>query len=828
MDTSPAELPEASAASAGPVNTSMTLRIRGMSCAACQRHVETALTSVPGVRSATVNLLAHTARVEAAQVLPTRDLIAAVEAAGYSASLPGAMAARSAAQENAGEGAAVGAQRRAGKEARNESKSEARKAAKNEEFQEGGYLLGWRALSALAAGVLAMLLSMPLMTAVHNGDPLTAWARRSMDGLSAAWWPKALMHLPAGPLRWVLGAMALLVMLFAAPEVYAAAWRAARHRATNMNTLVALGTLAAFAVSAVSTIRGEGEVYYEAVILILAFLLAGRWLEDRARHRATAALRSFALQSTGSARLLDVDAGASLEQLRSASETLLPADAVAVGDLLRVLPGDRLLLDGLVVDGRSGVDESMLTGEPLPVTRTAGDHVAGGTVNLDGVLVIRATAVGAESTLAQIARLLEDAQSTRAPMQRLADRVSAFFVPAVLLLAAATFAVWAVIGSTGSRHAGLGMALQVAVAVLIIACPCAMGLAVPAAITVSLGRAAQAGLLIKGGEALERLARIDTMALDKTGTLTEGRPEVRSFRLSPDAPFDDLTLLAWAASLERLTTHPLASAMVRFAQGKRVAEQALRLPVQDFAVLPGTGVRGVVEGHQIALGNAGLADSPGLDAFPAMLNPDAELGHATPLYMLVDGKVLAAFHATDILRASAAASVRELRRLDIGTVLLTGDVEPSATLIAAEAGIERIQAELLPAGKLEALRRLQQAGRRIAMVGDGINDAAALAAADVGFAMASGTDLAREAGDVLLLHADLNLLPLAVRLARRTVRVMRQNLGWAAVYNLVGLPVAAGALYPKYHVLLSPVLASAAMALSSVSVLLNSLRLRRL
>jgi len=618
--------------------------------------------------------------------------------------------------------------------------------------------------------------------------------------------------------RWFLLLLSLAVMVFAAPEIYTAAWRAARHRSTNMNTLVALGTIAAFVSSLASTIAPAAlarhglasDVYYEAVILILAFLLSGRWLEARARARATSALRGFAQLESSDARLLSPQA----TDFTTAPETLLPLDAIEAGDIIRVLPGDRIPLDGLILQGRSSVDESMLTGEPLPVTRSVNDHVSGGTVNLDGVLILRATAVGNTSTLAQMQRLLEQAQSSRAPMQHLADRASAIFVPTVLALALITFIVWCIYDSPAR-------ALSVAIAVLIIACPCAMGLAIPAAITVSIGAAAQRGLLIKGGESLERLSTIDTIALDKTGTLTEGRPRIAKFIPSPHAQLDTTTLLAYAVAAERLSTHPLAQAVVEF------AENHLKLPtpppIENFTIVPGTGLTATIAGHSLAIGNASLLNSD----VPSELAAPTNFAHATPLYLLYDHQPQAVFFAVDELRSTAITAVAELQKLHVHPIMLTGDIASSAAPIAREAHIDDVRAGLLPADKLSLIQALQSQGKKVGMAGDGINDAAALAQADAGLALAAGSDLAREAGDILLLHNDLRLIPAAISLARRTTHIMRQNLAWALIYNVIGLPIAAGVLYPRFHLLLNPVLASAAMALSSVSVLLNSLRLRR-
>lgn len=765
-----------------------TLQIAGMSCAACQHHVERALRSVPGVDSATVNLLSNSAQITSTNPLEPQPLIEAVRHAGYDAYLL--------------------------------SKAETIDASQSAP-EPREHALGLRVVLSLIAGAVAMLLSMPLMMANPSADPLLNLVARLLAPLT----PAALMSLPVQPLRWFLCALSLAVMLFAAPEIYLAAWRAARHRTTNMNTLVAIGTLSAFAASFLATLRATAstaDIYFESVILILGFLLAGRWLEARARRQATRSIRGFAQLTSATARLLDIDPATELPDYASAAETILPTDALASGDILRLLPGDRIPVDGVILSGRSSVDESMLTGEPLPVTRTIGDRLISGTLNLDGVLVLRATAVGSASTLAQMQRMLAQAQSSRAPMQRLADRVSAIFVPTILMLAALSFTAWAIALNTGGRHEGLAQPFAIAIAVLIIACPCAMGLAVPAAITVAIGRAARLGLLIKGGEAIERIAVIDTLALDKTGTLTEGKPRIAHFATIPDPVLPREDLLALAATVERASTHPLAEAVANFVTSQDPLHTAHA--ISDVEVLPGIGIRAQASNHKIEIGNASLLPARTLD--PALAAPQ-HIAYATPIYLLIDNQPQAVFFATDQLRPEAAATIRNLADLRIRALMLTGDTQLSAEAIAREAGIADVRASLLPAGKLAAIRELQSDRCRVGMAGDGINDAASLAQSDAGFAMAGGTDLAREAGDVLLLHSDLALIPAAIRLSRRAVRVMRQNLGWALVYNVIGIPIAAGVLYPHFHILLSPVLASIAMALSSVSVLTNSLRLRR-
>ena len=784
------------------------LNVQGMTCASCQIHVQRALEAVPGVTSASVNLMAHTAQVTTSLPVDASTLITDVHNSGYTASLPSADPA----------GAANMA---------------------TMDMEESH--LGLRTLLALLGGAVAMLLSMPLMmSSATSSDPLL----HAFAQVLAPLMPSILMDLPTQPVRWILCALALATMVFAAPEIYSAAWNAARHRSTNMNTTVALGTLAAFASSFVATIAPTyftrhglaSDVYFEAVIFILAFLLAGRWLEARARARATSALRGFTQLESSNARLLNLATNST--DYANAPETLLPLSAIEPDDLIRVLPGDRIPLDGLILYGRSSIDESMLTGEPLPITRSVGERVSGGTLNLDGPLVLRATAIGAASTLAQMQRLLSQAQSSRAPMQRLADRASAIFVPTVLGLASLTFAVWAIVENTNGHHEGFARALSIAIAVLIIACPCAMGLAVPAAITVSLGRAAQSGLLIKGGEALERLATVDTIALDKTGTLTEGRPRIAAFVLARTATLPAETLLTYAAAAERLSTHPLAQAVVAYYENSVISTEAKRSgethsstgepaaapTIENLITLPGTGLTATIANRKLALGNAALLTT----APPPELLAPANLANATPLYPLLDNIPQAVFFATDELRPTATLAIAQLNALHVHPVLLTGDIAASAAPIAQAAGIADIQSHLLPAEKLAAIRTLQSSGKKVAMVGDGINDAAALAQADAGLAMASGSDLAREAGDILLLHHDLRLIPLSIQIARRTTHIMRQNLGWAVIYNLIGIPLAAGVLYPHFHILLSPILASAAMALSSVSVLANSLRLRSL
>jgi P-type Cu+ transporter len=761
------------------------LQIAGMSCAACQIHVEKALQQTAGVQQVHVNLLTHTARVVGSA--PSEQLIAAVRSSGYDASLP---------------------------------------VSEAHDHKHGDASLPRKVLFPFIAGALAMLLSMPLMSAgaplrmTHEGplnmadangnDPLLGWVRGTLDPLMMRFTPW-LMHLPAMPLRWFLLALTLAVMAWAGAGIYRAAWQAARHRSTNMNTLVALGTGAAFVYSAAATIFPEffeqrglsADVYFESVILILAFLLLGNLLDERARHRTTDALRGFAALQPPTARIL-----------RDGAEVEVPLHAVITGDVLLVKPGERIPVDGVVTSGASGVDESLLTGESLPVAKKKDSAVIGGSMNLDGAIELRATTVGAEGMLAQMMRLMEQAQSAKAPMQRLADRASAIFVPSVLGIAAFTFLIWMLFDTPGR-------AIAVAIAVLVIACPCAMGLAVPAALTVAVGRAAQLGILIKSGEALERLANIDTVAFDKTGTLTIGQPQITGLYLE-DTTFSREQILRYAASLEARSEHPLAIAVVHYARVQLLTGENFPAP-KEFLALPGRGVSGEIDGHSILLGTSALLEE--VDAKPAPIAPTKY----TPLHMAIDGVHVATFEAEDTLRPEAAAAVAQLLALDIVVVMLTGDTLTAAHSIAEQAGIADVRSSLLPADKVAALQSLQDYGHSVAMVGDGVNDAAALAQANVGIAMGSGTDIARAAGGIVLLsneaHNGLIALAPAILLAQRTTRIMKENLGWAAGYNLLGLPIAAGVLYPAFGILLSPVVASAAMALSSTSVLMNSLRL---
>jgi Cu+-exporting ATPase len=624
-----------------------------------------------------------------------------------------------------------------------------------------------------------------------------------------------LYAVPTTALSYGLMALTAAIMLWAGRRFYVRAWKAFMHRSADMNTLIAIGTGAAFLFSAFATIAPEifvsrgiaPDVYYEAVIIIIAFILGGNALEARAKAGTSSAIRKLIDLRPATARVH-----------RNGVDLDVPLDEVREGDEIVVRPGERLPVDGAVLSGSSAIDESMLTGEPMPVTKSAGDRVVGGTINRAGSFTYRATTLGADSVLSQIVRLMRDAQGSRAPIQRLADRVSAVFVPTIIVISVATFVAWYFIADT----APLLRAFTAAVSVLIIACPCAMGLAVPTAVMVATGRGAEMGILIKGGESLERAGNATTVVLDKTGTITEGRPSVVS--IETRGRWTAEALLEVAASVESVSEHPLAAAITDSARARGIST----VRPEGFEAVAGKGATATVQGRAVAIGNASLMRDWGIDIEPlGSWAADRAARAETVVYVDVDGELAGALAIADAIRATSKAAVSRLHAMGVETVLLTGDVASTADAVARETGIGRVIAGVMPAGKVDAIRELQGQDRTVLMVGDGINDAPALARADVGVAMGSGTDVAIEAGDIALLRADLNGVADAIALSRKTMRTMRQNLFWAFVYNVVGVPIAAGVLYPAFGLMLSPILASAAMALSSVSVVTNSLRLGR-
>ncbi|HZY28282.1 MAG TPA: heavy metal translocating P-type ATPase [Jiangellaceae bacterium] len=733
------------------------LRIGGMTCASCAARVEKKLNRLPGVE-ASVNFATEKARVSLPDGVTTQDAIATVEATGYTAALPEPRAARTDAVP-VGDDVEVESLRRR--------------------------LL----VSAVLTAPVLLLAMVP---------------RLQFDN-----W------------QWLSLTLAAPVVVWGAWPFHRAAWVNLRHAAATMDTLISLGVLAAFGWSLYALFlgsagepgmrmsfdllpaRGSGahEIYLEVAAALTVFLLAGRFFEARAKRRSGEALRALLGLGAKDAAVL-----------RDSREVRVPIEQLTVGDLFVVRPGEKVATDGEVVDGSSAVDTSMLTGEPVPVEVAAGDRVVGATVNAGGRLVVRATRVGADTQLAQMARLVEDAQSGKAPVQRLADRVSAVFVPLVIALAVATLGFW--LGNGAPAEA----AFTAAVAVLIIACPCALGLATPTALLVGTGRGAQIGVLIKGPEILESTRRVDTIVLDKTGTVTTGR--MRLVGLIPADGVDAAELLGLAGALENASEHPIARAIAAGALERLGGDLA---SVDGFTETQGCGLQGVVDGHAVVAGRAGWlteAWALRLDGQLTAARDDAESAGRTVVAVGWDGAVTGLLVVADTVKATSAQAVAELEALGLRPVLLTGDNERAARNVAAEVGVDDVIAEVLPEDKVDVVRRLQQAGAVVAMVGDGVNDAAALAQADLGIAMGTGADVAIEASDVTLVRGDLRTAVDAIRLSRRTLTTIKGNLFWAFAYNVAALPLAMAGL-------LNPLIAGAAMAFSSVFVVTNSLRLRR-
>jgi Cu+-exporting ATPase len=826
----------------------LTISVGGMTCASCVARVERALKKVPGVAEATVNLATEKATVKVTDGATVESLLGAIEDAGYEPRREGVVfevrGITSPADATAIE---ILLREQPGVASANVNPATGRAAV--------SYLPGTIGVREMRAAVEAAGYQVEEQTedlrdeqadeqARHQSQLKRKWILAGIAGvvLMAAGSGRGLDFLKEYfSVQEILTGMflvALPVQVWAGSQFYTATLKTLRHRTADMNTLIAMGTSAAFLYSAVVTfwpslfagahrahdhmLGDRPPVYYEAAVIIIALILFGRWLEAKAKSSSASAIKRLMGLRPRTARVV-----------RDGREVDVPVDEVAVGDIVLVRPGEKVPVDGLVIEGRSSVDESMLTGESIPVEKGPGAKVYGATINKMGVFKMEATRVGRQTALAQIIRLVEEAQGSKAPIQRLADFVASIFVPVVLVIAVFTFVLWSLVGPEGAViYATLN-----AVAVLIIACPCAMGLATPTAIMVGTGKGAESGILIRSGAALETAHKIDTAVLDKTGTLTEGKPRVTDVLALPGWTQDEVIRLA--AAVERGSEHPLAEAVAGVSR-----DRALELPdAVDFVALPGRGIEATVEGRRVVFGNDRLMKDEGIEFEAATAAAADSLVQAakTVMYLAVDGKPAGVVAVADTLKPGAAPAVASLREQGIRVVLLTGDNEATARAIARQVGIDDVIAEVLPEQKAERVRELQQGGRIVAMVGDGINDAPALAQADVGIAIGTGADVALEAADITLMSGDPRGIATAIALSKATMRTIRQNLFWAFIYNVILIPVAAGVLYPLFerggvpdglgwmlgrYGFLNPILAGGAMAFSSVSVMANSLRLK--
>ena len=790
-----------------------TFPVTGMSCAACSARVEKTVQGLPGVVRAAVNLATERLTVTYLPGIITPAGIArAVQDAGY--------------QMLVGQDGAAPAEPGAAAEA---------------ERRRQVALIRLKFIVSLAIGVIIMLMML---------------IPESWLSMQTQWY---IMFVLATPVQFWAGA-----------QFYRGAWAAARHQTTDMNTLIAVGTSVAYLYSAAVTFFPaafesaagagfEAAVYYDSAVVIIGLILLGRWLEARAKGQTSAAMRRLVGLQAKTARVVRPAlavatpaaggaAGAAADENATAACSLaaqplpmgagptieidIPVEEVFVGDVIVVRPGEKIPVDGVVLEGRSAVDESMLTGESIPVEKGPGDEVIGATMNRTGSFRFQATKVGRDTALAQIVRLVEEAQGSKAPIQRVADYIASIFVPAVFGIAVLTFLLWYFFGPEPQ----VTLALLAFVSVVIIACPCAMGLATPTAIVVGTGKGAENGILIRSGEALERAYKLDVIVLDKTGTLTRGKPEVTDIILADGAASGKATasgaapadgeneLLRLAASAERGSEHPLGEAIVEEAKKRGLP----LLEVTHFSAIPGRGVEATIGGADMLLGNRRLLDERGysLDGLGPTADRLSEEGK-TPMFVLAGGAVAGIIGVADVLKPDSVAAVRSLEALGLEVYMITGDNQRTAEAIARQAGITHVLAEVLPERKAQAVKELQAAGKVVAMVGDGINDAPALAQADIGIAIGTGTDVAMETSDITLIRGNLTPIGTSIRLSRATMRIIRQNLGWAFGYNIALIPVAAGILYPAFGILLDPMYAAVAMALSSVSVLTNSLRLRR-
>jgi Cu+-exporting ATPase len=755
------------------------LPILGMHCASCATRIEKALSTSPGVQRAGVNYATARATVHYDPASTNIDkLREVVKDTGYDVIVPEAATSSGTRNES-------------------ESTAEVESQAREKEYQRQKQQF----FIALALTIPVVILAM--------GSHLIPALKSTFD---APWrtWAELVLTTP--------------VLLWAGREFFAGAWISAKHRAADMNTLVAIGTFSAYAYSLVVTVApnlvssaantpagmagmqtGGPGVYYEAAAVIITLILMGNVLQARANSQTGSAIKALMGLQPKTARVE-----------RDGKEQDILISEVVIGDIVLVRPGEKVPVDGEVLDGASSVDESMLTGEPLPVQKKAGDTVIGATLNKTGTFRLHATKVGSDTVLQQIVRLVQEAQGSKAPIQRLADRVAGVFVPVVICIAIATFVIWFNVAPADSR---LTMALLTFVSVLIIACPCALGLATPTAIMVGTGRGAQAGILIKGGAALETAHKLTAIVLDKTGTITQGQPAITD--VLPQGNLNADELLRLAASAERGSEHPLGEAIVRSAQ-----ERGLKLSQpQEFNAIAGHGIEAVIDGQKVLLGNAKLMRDRNLLSDEDAVKALAEDGK-TPMFVAIDEKFAGIIAVADPIKESSREAIKQLHALGLEVAMMTGDNRATAETIARQVGIDRVLAEILPDGKGAEIKKLQAEGKIVAMVGDGINDAPALAQADVGIAMGSGTDVAMEAADITLVRGDLKGVASSIALSKATIQNIKQNLFFAFLYNVLGIPIAAGLLYPFTGWLLSPIIASAAMALSSISVVSNALRLR--
>jgi len=806
--------------------TFFTFRVSQMSCASCVGRVEKALLGVPGVRAAHVNLGAETVRLTVDDGFDAVRIAEALETAGY----PAEVSAYRFSVENMSCASCV---------ARIERALKAEPGVVSASVNLAQEEVNVQALGADATEVAQIITrtGYPAHLIVDQGSAVETHDRKARETahLKHMTWLAAVLTAPVFILEmgghavpalhhWVMGTLGMtlswavqfvlttIVMAWPGRQFYLKGFPALFKAAPDMNSLVALGSLAAWGFSTVALFApsllpaGARVVYFEAAAVIVTLILLGRFLEARAKGRTGQAIR----------KLVGLRPKTALVE-RAGHVTEVAVDAIMPGDLVQVRPGAQVAVDGIVVQGSSYVDESMISGEPAPVRKTTDAEVIGGTINGTGALTFRATKVGGDTMLAQIIRMVEEAQGAKLPIQDLVNRITLWFVPAVMAVAALTFLTWLMVGPDPA----LSFALVAAVAVLIIACPCAMGLATPTSVMVGTGRAAELGVLFRQGDALQTLSDVRVIALDKTGTLTEGRPELTDLKIMDG--FEEADVLRLIASVEAKSEHPIATAILRRAE----QDGLLLAPLETFSSITGYGVSAVVEGRQVVIGADRLMTREGI-ALEATHQVTGQLGQAgkTPLFAAIDGRLAAIIAVSDPIKSSTAQAIAALHDLGLEVAMITGDNRATAEAIAARLGIDIVVAEVLPEGKVAAIAELAREGRKVAFVGDGINDAPALASADVGIAIGTGTDVAIEAADVVLMSGDLNGVVRALHVSRRTIRNIRQNLFWAFAYNALLIPVAAGVFYPVFGLMLSPALAAGAMALSSVFVLSNALRLR--